>query len=440
MANLFNISSKYLFGLGALATVGISSLVSWLPRPDKSFFTATDTYVENGVRKVFSGEKQNIPAEFISSFGEGALFALTHVKDLCFNNPFYTLGVSFVVYLGYKFTNLFICSFSDVFKKIQYFFFGDSKLRAAEILEKGNLKATEDLQKLLDLQQQFSKDMCKLFLELSETITQKLIQTNELIEQGNNATCQLVMTMKTVQDETFKSLETVITNTVTTLHEHRTFILNTLDHVQLDLLEKLQTIHETTYNIRRMTVDIVTEVIGNSDGPLIQTNVAKVPYAREVHDQGSGTGNVVHKDQGVATDDVNIVGQNSDIGNVGHQDHTVVTVEDVETNNDVGTVVQGDQNQFDSLRDEYFNSLNQELPSFDRQPFSRNLINDMTLEEVRNIPHPYGLDMTDSSANSVLESFDWSIMYSIQNISMLIIFFGLLVYYCVKKRTSLYFI
>ena len=126
--------------------------------------------------------------------------------------------------------------------------------------------------------------------------------------------------------------------------------------------------------------------------------------------------------------------QNHDIGNFRHQDHTVVTVADVETNNNVGTVVQGDQNQLDSLRDEYFNSLNQELPSFDRQPFSRNLINDMTLEEVRNIPHPYGLDMTDSSANSVLESFDWSIMYSIENLSMLIIFFGLLFYYFMKKK------
>ena len=399
MANLINISSKYLFGLGTLATVGISSLFSWLPRPDKIFFTATDTYVENGVRKVFSGEKQNIPAEFISSFGEGALFALTHVKDLCFNNPFYTLGVSFVVYLGYKFTNLFICSFSDVFKKIQYFFFGDSKLRAAEILEKGNLKATEDLQKLLDLQQQFSKDMCKLFLELSETITQKLIQTNELIEQGNNATCQLVMTMKTVQDETFKSLETVITNTVTTLHEHRTFILNALDHVQLDLLEKLQTIHETTCNTRRMTVEIATEVIGKSDS--------------------------------IATDNVNGVRRNV---NVGYQDHTVVTVADVETNENVGTVgnVQGAQNQFDSLRDEYFNSLNQE--PFQRQALSRHLINEITVEEFNNIPHPYGLDMTDSSANSVLESFDWSIMYSIENLSMLIIFFGLLFHYCMKKN------
>ena len=399
MANLINISSKYLFGLGALATVGISSLVSWLPRLDNFFFTTSETYVENGVRKVFSGEKQNIPVEFISSFGEGALFALTHAKDLCLNNPFYTLGVSFVVYLGYKFTNLFICSFSDVFKKIQYFFFGDSKLRAAEILEKGNLKATEDLQKLLDLQQQFSKDMCKLFLELSETITQKLIQTNELIEQGNNATCQLVMTMKTVQDETFKSLETVITNTVTTLHEHRTFILNALDHVQLDLLEKLQTIHETTCNTRRMTVEIATEVIGKSDS--------------------------------IATDNVNGVRRNV---NVGYQDHTVVTVADVETNENVGTVgnVQGAQNQFDSLRDEYFNSLNQE--PFQRQALSRHLINEITVEEFNNIPHPYGLDMTDSSANSVLESFDWSIMYSIENLSMLIIFFGLLFHYCMKKN------
>ena len=465
MGSLFNMNAKLLFGLGTLATAGVTTLVSWFSRPDKFLFTAADDYIsakftntvldvkkylfsrdemqamiETSVRKVIHEEYQNIFLSFISSLGDSVFFALNSFKELCVAKPFFVLGASLALYFGYKFKYLFTEYFPNVLKKIELFFFGNSKLDSTEILKKGTLDATHELKELTNLQHKYSKEISEMFLDFSGTLTKKLQETNHLIEQGNSATTQLVMTLKTTQDETSKALETVITNTVTTLHEHRTFILNTLDHVQLDLLEKLQTIHETTYNIRRMTVDIVTEVIGNSDGPLIQTNVAKVPYAREVHDQGSGTGNVVHKDQGVATDDVNIVGQNSDIGNVGHQDHTVVTVEDVETNNDVGTVVQGDQNQFDSLRDEYFNSLNQELPSFDRQPFSRNLINDMTLEEVRNIPHPYGLDMTDSSANSVLESFDWSIMYSIQNISMLIIFFGLLVYYCVKKRTSLYFI
>jgi len=459
MGSLFNMNAKLLFGLGTLATAGVTTLVSWFSRPDKFLFTAADDYIsakftntvldvkkylfsrdemqamiETSVRKVIHEEYQNIFLSFISSLGDSVFFALNSFKELCVAKPFFVLGASLALYFGYKFKYLFTEYFPNVLKKIELFFFGNSKLDSTEILKKGTLDATHELKELTNLQHKYSKEISEMFLDFSGTLTKKLQETNHLIEQGNNATCQLVMTMKTTQDETSKALETVITNTVTTLHEHRTFILNALDHVQLDLLEKLQTIHETTYNTRRMTVDIVTEVIGNSDGPLIQTNVAKVPYAREVHDQGSGTGNVVHKDQGVATDDVNLVRQNPDIGNVGHQDHTVVTVEDVETNNDVGTVVQGDQNQLDSLRDEYFNSLNQELPSFDRQPFSRNLINDMTLEEVRNIPHPYGLDMTDFSANSVLESFDWSLMYSIQNISMLIIFFGLLFHYCMKKN------
>jgi len=459
MGSLFNMNAKLLFGLGTLATAGVTTLVSWFSRPDKFLFTAADDYIsakftntvldvkkylfsrdemqamiETSVRKVIHEEYQNIFLSFISSLGDSVFFALNSFKELCVAKPFFVLGASLALYFGYKFKYLFTEYFPNVLKKIELFFFGNSKLDSTEILKKGTLDATHELKELTNLQHKYSKEISEMFLDFSGTLTKKLQETNHLIEQGNNATCQLVMTMKTTQDETSKALETVITNTVTTLHEHRTFILNALDHVQLDLLEKLQTIHETTYNTRRMTVDIVTEVIGNSDGPLIQTNVAKVPYAREVHDQGSGTGNVVHKDQGVATDDVNLVRQNPDIGNVGHQDHTVVTVEDVETNNDVGTVVQGDQNQLDSLRDEYFNSLNQELPSFDRQPFSRNLINDMTLEEVRNIPHPYGLDMTDFSANSVLESFDWSIMYSIENLSMLIIFFGLLFHYCMKKN------
>ena len=362
MANLINISSKYLFGLGTLATVGISSLFSWLPRPDKIFFTATDTYVENGVRKVFSGEKQNIPAEFISSFGEGALFALTHVKDLCLNNPFYTLGVSFVVYLGYKFTNLFICSFSDVFKKIQYFFFGDSKLNSTEILEKGHLKATEDLQKLLDLQQQFSNDMCKLFLELSETITQKLIQTNELIEQSNNATTQLVMTMKTMQDEAAKSLKEIVTSNPTLINEQTTLLMTTLRRLEYSFLIKLKTINKTT---RQMSLDIGNKVVGGKD------QVPEVPNVRELHDQG------------VATDNVNIV----------------------------------------------FDSSDEDFETFASMPHD----DGMTLEKFNSTPLPF-LPDSDSSANSVLESFDWSIMYSIENLSMLIIFFGLLFHYCMKKN------
>ncbi len=137
---------------------------------------------------------------------------------------------------------------------------------------------------------------------------------------------------------------------------------------------------------------------------------------------------------------MNLVRQNPDIGNVGHQDHTVVTVADVETNENVGTVgnVQGAQNQFDSLRDEYFNSLNQE--PFQRQALSRHLINEITVEEFNSIPHPYGLPDSDSSANSVLESFDWSLMYSIENLSMLIIFFGLLFHYCMKKKQVLWYL
>ena len=456
MGSLFNMSAKYLFGLGTLATAGVTTLVSWFSRPDKFLFTAADDYIsakftntvldvkkylfsrdemqamiETSVRKVIHEEYQNIFLSFISSLGDSVFFALNSFKELCVAKPFFVLGASLAVYFGYKFKYLFTEYFPNVLKKIEFFFFGNSKLDSTEILKKGTLDATNELKELTNLQHRYSKEISQMFLDFSGTLTKKLQETNHLIEQGNNATCQLVMTMKTTQDETSKALETVITNTVTTLHEHRTFILNALDHVQLDLLEKLQTIHETTCNTRRMTVDIVTEVIGNSNEPLIQTNVAKVPYAREVHDRGSSTENVVHTEQCVATDNVNLVRQNHDIGNVRHQDHTVVTVE---TNNNVGTVVQGDQNQLDSLRDEYFNSLNQELPSFDRQPFSRNLINDMTLEEVRNIPHPYGLDMTDSSANSVLESFDWSIMYSIENLSMLIIFFGLLFYYFMKKK------
>ena len=458
MGSLFNMSAKYLFGLGALATAGVTNVFSWLPSPNTLFFTATDTYIttkltntvlavkkylftrdemqamiETSVRKVLHEEYQNIFLSTISFLGESGFFVVNSFKELCVTNPFFVLGTSLVVYFGYKFKYLFSEYFPNVSKKIEFFFFGHSKLDSTEILEKGTLETLTELKELTNLQSKYSREISQMFLDFYGTLTKKLEETNHLIEESNNATCQLVMTMKTTQDETFKGLKTVITNTVTTLHEHRTFILNALDHVQLDLLEKLQTIHETTCNTRRMTVDIVTEVIGNSNEPLIQTNVAKVPYAREVHDRGSSTENVVHTEeqQCVATNNANLVRQNPDISDVKHQDHTVVTVE---TNNNVGTVVQGDQNQLDSLRDEYFNSLNQELPSFDRQPFSRNLINDMTLEEVRNIPHPYGLDMTDSSANSVLESFDWSIMYSIENLSMLIIFFGLLFYYFMKKK------
>lgn len=424
MGSLFNMNAKLLFGLGTLATAGVTTLVSWFSRPDKFLFTAADDYIsakftntvldvkkylfsrdemqamiETSVRKVIHEEYQNIFLSFISSLGDSVFFALNSFKELCVAKPFFVLGASLALYFGYKFKYLFTEYFPNVLKKIELFFFGNSKLDSTEILKKGTLDATHELKELTNLQHKYSKEISEMFLDFSGTLTKKLQETNHLIEQGNSATTQLVMTLKTTQDETFKGLETVITNTVTTLHEHRTFILNALDHVQLDLLEKLQTIHETTCNTRRMTVEIATEVIGKSDS--------------------------------IATDNVNGVRRNV---NVGYQDHTVVTVADVETNENVGTVgnVQGAQNQFDSLRDEYFNSLNQE--PFQRQALSRHLINEITVEEFNNIPHPYGLDMTDSSANSVLESFDWSIMYSIENLSMLIIFFGLLFHYCMKKN------
>ncbi len=463
MGSLFNMSAKLLFGLGALATAGVTTLVSWFSRPDKFLFTAADDYIsakftntvldvkkylfsrdemqamiETSVRKVIHEEYQTIFLSFISSLGDSVFFALNSFKELCVAKPFFVLGASLAVYFGYKFKYLFTEYFPNVLKKIEFFFFGNSKLDSTEILKKGTLDATNELKELTNLQHKYSKEISQMFLDFSGTLTKKLQETNHLIEQGNNATFQLVMTMKTTQDETSKALETVITNTVTTLHEHRTFILNALDHVQLDLLEKLQTIHGTTCNTRYMTMRVMSKIVGGNHQ--VPAEVNQVPYVREVREQGSSTENVAHKEQCVATDDVNLVRQNPDIGNVGHQDHTVVTVADVETNENVGTVgnVQGAQNQFDSLRDEYFNSLNQE--PFQRQALSRHLINEITVEEFNSIPHPYGLPDSDSSANSVLESFDWSLMYSIENLSMLIIFFGLLFHYCMKKKQVLWYL
>lgn len=457
MGSLFNMNAKLLFGLGALATAGVTTLVSWFSRPDTFFFTADDDYIsakltntvldakkylftrdemqamiETSVRKVIHEEYQNIFWSTISSLGDSVFFAVNSFKELCVAKPFFVLGASLVVYFGYKFKYLFTEYFPNVSKKIELFFFGNSKLESTEILEKGTLQATNELQELTNLQHKYSKEISQMFLDLCGTLTKKLEETNHLIEESNNATCQLVMTMKTTQDETFKGLETVITNTVTTLHEHKVFIINALDHVQLDLLEKLQTIHGTTCDIRYMTMRVMSKIVGGNHQ--VSAQVHQVPYVREVREQGSSTENVARKEQCVATDDVNLVRQNSDIGNVGHQDHTVVTVADV------GTVenVQGAQNQFESLRDEYFNSLNQE--PFQREAFFGNF-NDMTLEEFNSIPHPYGLDMTSSSsssANSVLEAFDWSIFYSIESLCMLIILFGLLFHIKKSKFYGIY--
>ena len=449
MGSLFNMNAKLLFGLGTLATAGVTTLVSWFSRPDKFLFTAADDYIsakftntvldvkkylfsrdemqamiETSVRKVIHEEYQNIFLSFISSLGDSVFFALNSFKELCVAKPFFVLGASLAVYFGYKFKYLFTEYFPNVLKKIEFFFFGNSKLDSTEILKKGTLDATDELKELTNLQHKYSKEISQMFLDLSGALAKKLQETNHLIEQGNSATTQLVMTMKTTQDETSKALETVITNTVTTLHEHKVFIINSLDQVQLDLCNKLRTIHETNCDTRHMTIEIATEVIGNSNRLPVQANVGKVPYIREVQDQGIGSDNIVRRDQSVATDNVNVVRRNPEIVNVGHQDH-VVTVGDVP----------GNQDQHESLRVEYFNSLNQELENLQRRPFTRLYMDDdMTLEDFNSIPHPYGLPDSDSSANSVLESFDWSLMYSIQNISMLIIFFGLLVYYCMKKN------
>ena len=447
MGSLFNMSAKYLFGLGALATAGVTNLFSWLPSPNTLFFTATDTYIttkltntvlavkkylftrdemqamiETSVRKVLHEEYQNIFLSTISFLGESGFFVVNSLKELCVTNPFFVLGTSLVVYFGYKFKYLFSEYFPNVSKKIEFFFFGHSKLDSTEILEKGTLEAVNELKELTNLQSKYSREISQMFLDFYGTLTKKLEETNHLIEESNNATSQLFLTMKTIQDEAVESLKEIVTSNPTLINEQTTLLMTTLRRLEYSFLIKLKTINKTTH---QMSLDIGTKVVGGNN------QVGEVSYIREVHNRGSNTENVVHTEQCVATNNANLVRQNPDIGNVGHQDHTVVTVE---TNNNVGTVVQGDQNQLDSLRDEYFNSLNQELPSFDRQPFSRNLINDMTLEEVRNIPHPYGLDMTDSSANSVLESFDWSLMYSIENLSMLIIFFGLLFHYCMKKK------
>ena len=447
MGSLFNMSAKYLFGLGALATAGVTNVFSWLPSPNTLFFTATDTYIttkltntvlavkkylftrdemqamiETSVRKVLHEEYQNIFLSTISFLGESGFFVVNSLKELCVTNPFFVLGTSLVVYFGYKFKYLFSEYFPNVSKKIEFFFFGHSKLDSTEILEKGTLEAVNELKELTNLQSKYSREISQMFLDFYGTLTKKLEETNHLIEESNNATSQLFLTMKTIQDEAVESLKEIVTSNPTLINEQTTLLMTTLRRLEYSFLIKLKTINKTTH---QMSLDIGTKVVGGNN------QVGEVSYVREVHDKGSSTENVVHTEQCVATNNANLVRQNPDISDVKHQDHTVVTVE---TNNNVGTVVQGDQNQLDSLRDEYFNSLNQELPSFDRQPFSRNLINDMTLEEVRNIPHPYGLDMTDSSANSVLESFDWSIMYSIENLSMLIIFFGLLFYYFMKKK------
>ena len=176
------------------------------------------------------------------------------------------------------------------------------------------------------------------------------------------------MTMKTIQDEALNSLKEIVTSNPTLINEQTTLLMTTLRRLEYSFLIKLKTINKTT---RQMSLDIGNKVVGGKD------QVPEVPNVRELHDQG------------VATDNVNIV----------------------------------------------FDSSDEDFETFASMPHD----DGMTLEKFNSIPLPF-LPDSDSSANSVLESFDWSLMYSIQNISMLIIFFGLLVYYCVKKRTSLYFI
>ena len=436
MGSLFNMSAKYLFGLGALATAGVTNLFSWLPSPNTLFFTATDTYIttkltntvlavkkylftrdemqamiETSVRKVLHEEYQNIFLSTISFLGESGFFVVNSLKELCVTNPFFVLGTSLVVYFGYKFKYLFSEYFPNVSKKIEFFFFGNSKLDSTEILEKGTLEAVNELKELTNLQSKYSREISQMFLDFYGTLTKKLEETNHLIEESNNATSQLFLTMKTIQDEAVESLKEIVTSNPTLINEQTTLLMTTLRRLEYSFLIKLKTINKTTH---QMSLDIGTKVVGGNN------QVGEVSYIREVHNRGSNTENVVHTEQCVATDNVNLVRQNHDIGNVRHQDHTVVTVEDVP----------GAQNPLANLGLDYFDSSDDDFETFAPMPHD----NGMTLEKFNSIPHPYGLSFPDSSANSVVETFDWSLMYSIENLSMLIIFFGLLFYYFMKKK------
>ena len=439
MGSLFNMSAKYLFGLGTLATAGVTTLVSWFSRPDKFLFTAADDYIsakftntvldvkkylfsrdemqamiETSVRKVIHEEYQNIFLSFISSLGDSVFFALNSFKELCVAKPFFVLGASLAVYFGYKFKYLFTEYFPNVLKKIEFFFFGNSKLDSTEILKKGALDATNELKELTNLQHKYSKEISQMFLDFSGTLTKKLQETNHLIEESNNATSQLFLTMKTIQDEAVESLKEIVTSNPTLINEQTTLLMTTLRRLEYSFLIKLKTINKTTH---QMSLDIGTKVVGGNN------QVGEVSYIREVHNRGSNTENVVHTEQCIATDNVNLVRQNHDIGNVRHQDHTVVTVEDVP----------GAQNPLANLGLDHFDSSDDDFETFAPMPHD----NGMTLEKFNSIPHPYGLSFPDSSANSVVETFDWSLMYSIENLSMLIIFFGLL-FYCFMKKKKFY--
>ena len=393
MGSLFNMNAKLLFGLGTLATAGVTTLVSWFSRPDKFLFTAADDYIsakftntvldvkkylfsrdemqamiETSVRKVIHEEYQNIFLSFISSLGDSVFFALNSFKELCVAKPFFVLGASLALYFGYKFKYLFTEYFPNVLKKIELFFFGNSKLDSTEILKKGTLDATHELKELTNLQHKYSKEISEMFLDFSGTLTKKLQETNHLIEQGNSATTQLVMTMKTIQDEALNSLKEIVTSNPTLINEQTTLLMTTLRRLEYSFLIKLKTINKTT---RQMSLDIGNKVVGGKD------QVREVPNVPEVHDQS------------VATDNVNIV----------------------------------------------FDSSDEDFETFASMPHD----DGMTLEKFNSIPLPF-LPDSDSSANSVLESFDWSLMYSIQNISMLIIFFGLLFHYCMKKKQVLWYL
>lgn len=116
MGSLFNMNAKLLFGLGALATAGVTTLVSWFSRPDTFFFTADDGYIsakltntvldakkylftrdemqamiETSVRKVIHEEYQNIFWSTISSLGDSVFFAVNSFKELCVAKPFFVL-------------------------------------------------------------------------------------------------------------------------------------------------------------------------------------------------------------------------------------------------------------------------------------------------------------------------------------------------------------
>ena len=415
---MINLTTKILLGLGALATAGVSSFFT-----DKYLITKDEmqAMIENGVRNIMTEENHNLIFNIISGVGHNVTFVLNSIKDFCVTNPLIALGASLLVYFGYKFNSLFGEYFSNVSKKMYSFFFGDPTLTSTEILEKGTLKAVDDVQKLMDAQQKFSKEMGELLHQLITIVTDKLNQTANLIEVSNNGTSQLVSATKTLSDEAFKSLKQVVNDNVTLLTDQTTLLINLLDKHQLELCNKLKTMHEINCDTRHMTIEIAQEVLGNQSASSVQVPV----QIREVHDQGTGPDSVVRRDQGIATDNINVVHQTPEIVNVGDQQRCILV--------NVGDV-QADHNQLESLRVEYLNSLSQSLEQLER-PSLTTLYgdDDMTLEEVNNIPLPF-LPDSDSSPNSVLESFDWSLMCSNENIFILSLFFGLLFYICMKKN------